>query len=494
MSCDEVIVRRNDCDEVNATKCRATICTVTLRSSSNRTSRNALAIFWIKIKTNLSFRQIGSLFNISGNSDTRRLRVADAFDSVRELFIKYFVSKHLGIGHITIDDAKIHNTAYSKEFFGNEPTLIWDGTYFFIGKSSSHSVNRSTYGGQKKRHYVKFMSIVHPDDYVSDVIGPFQGTLNDASIAEEILATNNALATWLGSNGHIIVDRGFRDVIETFQDLGYETHMPSFLKKGEKQHSTIDMNNSRMCTEIRWSVEAFHGRLKKWRIFQDKIHNSLIPKLKDIVRIVSATLNRYRAGVFIDPNSSYHQKLAQVMRTRLMHRNVLQQRVEMGTISTRSRWKKTIEDVDFDFSELSFDDLCFLFLGTYKIKLARTYVEEHLDQEGDYTVELDANTDNILRCTIQSRHSSAVKYKSWIQYSLSGDPIIAWYCTCPGGAVTIGACAHIVSIVWYLSYARHHHFEPSKGRRRIQQAIMERIVVGEDDDMNDKDQEEVDDD
>ncbi|CAF1685086.1 unnamed protein product [Rotaria magnacalcarata] len=381
---------------------------VYLRSSSNRTSLNALAIFWIKIKTNLSFRQIGSLFNISGNSDTRRLRAADAFDSVRELFIKYFVSKHLGIGHITIDDAKIHNTAYSKEFFGNESTLIWDGTYFFIGKSSSHSVNRSAYGGQKKRHYVKFMSIVHPDDYVSDVIGPFQGTLNDASIAEEILATNNALATWLGSNGHIIVDRGFRDVIETFQDLGYETHMPSFLKKGEKQHSTIDMNNSRMCTKIRWSVEAFHGRLKKWRIFQDKIHNLLIPKLK--------------------------------------------------------------------------------------IKLARTYVEEHLDQEGDYTVELDANTDNILRCPIQSRHSNAVKYKSWIQYSLSGDPIIAWYCTCPGGAVTIGACAHIVSIVWYLSYARHHHFEPSKGRRRIQQAIMERIVVGEDDDMDDKDQEEEDDD
>ncbi|CAF2192473.1 unnamed protein product [Rotaria magnacalcarata] len=29
MFCDEVIVRRNDCDEVNATKCRATICAVT---------------------------------------------------------------------------------------------------------------------------------------------------------------------------------------------------------------------------------------------------------------------------------------------------------------------------------------------------------------------------------------------------------------------------------------------------------------------------------
>jgi hypothetical protein len=85
-----------------------------LRSSVNRTCRNAFAIFWIKIKTNLSFRQIGSLFNINGNSESRRLRAADAFDSVREVFIKYFVPKHLGIGHMTVDDMKMHNTAYSK--------------------------------------------------------------------------------------------------------------------------------------------------------------------------------------------------------------------------------------------------------------------------------------------------------------------------------------------------------------------------------------------
>ena len=53
-----------------------------LRSSSNRTSRNAFAIFWIKMKTNLSFRQIGSLIKISNLSESRRKRAADAFDSV----------------------------------------------------------------------------------------------------------------------------------------------------------------------------------------------------------------------------------------------------------------------------------------------------------------------------------------------------------------------------------------------------------------------------
>ncbi|CAF1551245.1 unnamed protein product [Rotaria magnacalcarata] len=89
-----------------------------LRSSSNRTSRNAFAIFWIKLKTNLSFRQIGSLFNMIGDSELRRKRASDTLDSVRELLILHFVSAHLGIGYITIDEAKIHNAAYTKVCIG----------------------------------------------------------------------------------------------------------------------------------------------------------------------------------------------------------------------------------------------------------------------------------------------------------------------------------------------------------------------------------------
>ena len=38
-----------------------------LRSSTNRNPIDALAIFWIKLKTNLSFRQTRSLFNFPGN-------------------------------------------------------------------------------------------------------------------------------------------------------------------------------------------------------------------------------------------------------------------------------------------------------------------------------------------------------------------------------------------------------------------------------------------
>ena len=164
------------------------------------------------------------------------------------------------------------------------------------------------------------------------------------------------------------------------------------------------------------------------------------------------------------------------MRTGLMNQNTLQRDIEMGLISTHSRWTKVACYDDFEFSELSLDDLRLLFVGTYKLKQVQPYTEERINQQGDYVIELVSNNDDILRCTIQSRHSNRTKYKCWIKYSLSGEPIRAWYCTCISGAIAVGACSHVVSVIWYLSYARYNNFQPSKSRRRIQQVVIEIAV------------------
>ena len=72
-----------------------------IRTSRNREARNALAMFWIKLKTNLSFRQIGSLFNISGNVENRRKVVSRSFDSVCQVSTDVLVPKYLGISHLS---------------------------------------------------------------------------------------------------------------------------------------------------------------------------------------------------------------------------------------------------------------------------------------------------------------------------------------------------------------------------------------------------------
>ena len=113
------------------------------------------------------------------------------------------------------------------------------------------------------------------------------------------------------------------------------------------------------------------------------------------------------------------------MSNRLSQRNILQKRIDSGSLSARARWTSTIKNVDFDFPRLTIEDLRFLFFGTYKIKIAKLYVEEHQDPNGAYIIELGDSDDNILRCRVQSRRSNVTKYKARIQCSMTGDPIAA---------------------------------------------------------------------
>jgi hypothetical protein len=174
------------------------------------------------------------------------------------------------------------------------------------------------------------------------------------------------------------------------------------------------------------------------------------------------------------------------MHARVNLHNTLLQRIKDGTLSAWTRWKKTIEDADFDFPELSIEHLRRLLFGTYQIKQSKTYVEEHLDSNGNYIIELEGSGDDILRCTIRSRHSNAVKYNVWIQYALIGEPIRARYCKCKAGAWIIGCCVHVASIIWYLSFTRHNNFISSQGRHRIKQSIAE-STIDSDDDISDND-------
>ena len=158
------------------------------------------------------------------------------------------------------------------------------------------------------------------------------------------------------------------------------------------------------------------------------------------------------------------------MRDQIVRQNFLAAHVSAGTISARSRWQK-IEESTFEFPKLSLDDIRQLFFGTYQIEMARIYVEEHMDPNGQYIIEVSASNDNIVRCSIQSRHLRATVYKAWIQYSFSDDPIETLYCQCTAGARNLGCCGHVASIIWCLSFARHNNFKPFIGRHRIYQVI-----------------------
>lgn len=126
-----------------------------------------------------------------------------------------------------------------------------------------------------------------------------------------------------------------------------------------------------------------------------------------------------------------------------------------------------------------------LTLGSYQLKLAKSYCGEHL-RNGLYTIEVFRDNSVLrlsnvppnvwlLRGRIQSRH---IRRRSYFCYILidraqsSIGAIVQYYCTCLTGRRTVGTCAHITSIVWYLGFGRHEPFNPPA-------AFLSDIVVDE---------------
>ena len=126
--------------------------------------------------------------------------------------------------------------------------------------------------------------------------------------------------------------------------------------------------------------------------------------------------------------------------------------------------KKTIwknldtADAAIEFPKMSETGVRNLTLWVYQLKQAKSYTFEHLDSKGDYNVSVASISNGLLRAQPQSRHVSSKKYVVYVQYENSSegcDKIKEWFCQCTTGTRTVGMCAHIASLIWYLGYARH---------------------------------------
>jgi hypothetical protein len=425
-----------------------------IRSTSGRSPRTCLALLLTKLRTGLSLSVLSTLFAL------QKRRVGRAIAAARTAFLSMFVPNFLGTNHISREDfiTKHTRTMAKTLFAGGEDVciLVADGTYMYIEKSSNYKFQRRTFSLHKGRPLVKPMILVSSTGYILEVFGPYfaDGKNNDANILTSIMRFDaSRLRSWLQPNDVLVVDRGFRDCLEMLQDLGLITKMPHFLREGS-QHTTSEANESRLVTKIRWVIEAVNGLLKKWKALDHVFPNSQVPYVGDYVRIVSALCNAFRPPrISDDPNDT---TIAERMLRLSQMPNLLQERVEReGWSRKRVMWQPVVADSLPDFPQLTLDELAHLTIGSYQLKQAQSYAEEHTAGDGMYELFVHRQERNILRLQIQSRHTSSKVYNLWIEYSQGINPIISWYCQCKVGARTVGCCAHVASVLWYLGYSRH---------------------------------------
>ena len=107
-----------------------------------------------------------------------------------------------------------------------------------------------------------------------------------------------------------------------------------------------------------------------------------------------------------------------------------------------------IDAVNISFPSLSEEEIRCLAICVYQVNLAKSYVQEHLNEQAELTVYVSNKMNKL-----QSRHVSSKSYLLWILYDDCN--VISWYCKCRTGSRVVGMCAHVASVIWYLAYARN---------------------------------------
>ena len=257
----------------------------------------------------------------------------------------------------------------AKHLYEFEPfqlIMIADGTYLYCEKSENNHIQRLTYSGQKKRPLIKPFVIVAENGVIIGIYGPFPATLNDAKILELILNEDLALRNLIRKRDVMVLDRGFRDVINHLEKK-YDliTLMPCCSK--EDQLTTYQANCTRMVTKIRNVIERKNGIFKIYHALE-KCRNSQLPHITQDFKIVAAIQNCFFIHLYSDNN--YIKEIAELMKQNLNRKNSL-----LSFITS----KRVIKDCCFvkidafnisDFPKILFNDF-YLYItnGLYFILL-----------------------------------------------------------------------------------------------------------------------------
>jgi hypothetical protein len=443
----------------------------TMKNSKARTTSQALAIYLFWLKTGLSQDTIAAYF---GNNDLKQQNISNYSKEVRTALSQSFVSINLGAKAQTRDQLCERNTPFVREFLNNHDdqkmAVIADGTYLRIEKSSNNAEQRKCYSDQKKAPIIKPFVICAPDGYIIDIYGLYPGTMNDAEIIKIIMKTDQDLQLLLKEGDILVVDRGFRDALSFLKNkYKLETMMPRLLNKNQKQFTTEEANESRLCTKIRYVVESAIGLvIGRYRVFDQRAENKSLTHYLEDIRIAGALVNKYCKRMYSDKGHAL--VMARTMFEIRKKENKLKDLVEQNNLHRKSLFIDIHNnDLEFEcFPKLSIETIqTEIAYGSYQLSHSLSYLAEHFNQNGSYLIfsckqPITDDGSKIISTKIQSRHSNLKKYRVFIHYmplicstTEHPDLIKGWYCECKSGARTVGCCCHVAALLYFLCYARH---------------------------------------
>lgn len=202
-----------------------------------------------------------------------------------------------------------------------------------------------------------------------------------------MLANSSDLRELFQKDDVILLDRGFRDAVSKLEtEYQLRVKMPALLANNQKQQTTEQANNSRYVTKCSSSpVEVVNTFLKNSFKALKEVPNKSLPHTLVDYKIGGALINAFHKRLTSD-KEDYKHILANMKRM-VSTENLLKSMYEEMKLKLKSKYDK-LDALDvLDFPILVEQDIkTHITLGTYQLSQAKSYIAEHLNENGDYQI------------------------------------------------------------------------------------------------------------
>ena len=178
-----------------------------IRDTCGRTKEQLIAIYRFWLSKGMDQCSLAML-----KSNTNQQQISHYLAQIRSVINKEFVPLFLGAnkGKQFFLEHNTESVRVLHELDDDVLTIIADGTYTRLEKSSDNSFQYATFSMQKLQNLIKPFIICCADGYFIDCYGPFAANLNDAKIFRYILARDKDFQNLITPHDKTIMflDRG----------------------------------------------------------------------------------------------------------------------------------------------------------------------------------------------------------------------------------------------------------------------------------------------
>lgn len=237
--------------------------------------RDRILLFFIKLKTGLTFCCIASLFFISNTTCSKYFY--DLISVLRATlnFAVFWPPK-------SIIEANMPK-CFQPHFV--DTVAVLDCTEITIKSFGCLNCKTDTYSNYKGRNTVKFLIAVSPDGMITHVSKGYPGRTSD----KFTFNNENLIQKCVSLRDAIMVDKGFA-IEQEAKEHGVKLYRPPFLKRSI-QLSAPETEENYQIAAARVHIERANQRIKCFSIFKTELDSNILCVVDDLMFIICAIVN-----------------------------------------------------------------------------------------------------------------------------------------------------------------------------------------------------------